>query len=133
MHKIQIVVSAEKHRILLTCFLLLIPYLGVTVGFPCLHYIRIVSYTLYIYPHLVYIFISYALTYTHTHLHSKHNAQRVTIIDPLLDQLQCSCKLNSRNNSKGWKHYNQSFNEPMATKKSGHCKHLDVGCNQGLT
>ena len=21
----------------------------------------------------------------------------------------------------------------MATTKSGHCKHLDVGCNQGLT
>ena len=59
--------------------------------------------------------------------------QRFSIIDPPLDQPQCSGKLNSTNNSKGLKHNNQSFNELMATNKSGHYKHLDVGCNQGLT
>ena len=60
-------------------------------------------------------------------------AQRVSIIDPPSDQPQCSDKLNSTNNLKGLKHNNQSFNELMATKKSGYCTQLDVGCNQGLT
>ena len=60
-------------------------------------------------------------------------AQKVSIHDPPLDQLQCSGEPNSTNNSKGLKNNNQSFDELMATNKSGHWKHLDVGCNQGLT
>ena len=59
----------------------------------------------------------------------------VLITDPLWVQPQwfLLTKLNNTNNSKGSKHNNQSFNELIATNKSGCCKHLDVGCNQGLT
>ena len=56
----------------------------------------------------------------------------VLITDPPWDQPQCSCKRNNTNNLKGLKYNNQSFNKLMATNKSGHCEHLDVGYIQEI-
>ena len=101
--------------------------------------------------HIVHIFTHNIYFHTCTHTHSYYITHIITFMFvlsssyedstksfcfhhwSLLDQPHLSCMLNNTNNLKGSKHNNQSFNELMATNKSGCCKHLDVGCNQGLT
>ena len=81
-------------------------------------YIDIVTYTFYTY-------------HTTTLSFYMETACNSSLSDPC--QISQNDGIKSQIIQTGVKHYNQSFNELMLTNKSGHCKHLDVDCNQGLT